>query len=33
METYLRIDMNIHEIEQDIWITDQAWKLIHKLAI
>ena len=33
METYLRINMNIHKIEQDIWIADQAWKLIYKLAI
>ena len=32
METYLGIDVNIHEIGQDIQVVDQAWKYIYGLA-
>jgi len=33
METYLEIDVNIHEVGQSTWVADQAWKLICGFAM
>ena len=32
MKTYLGTNAAIYEIGQSIWVTDQAFKLIHGLA-
>jgi len=30
METYMEINVDIHEVEQGTQIANQAWRLIHR---